>query len=324
MVGLSVNAGTSSLDATIARDGIGGVVLLGGWTGFWPVRAATSHLAGEPTAGLGVLIAADQEGGEVQQLRGSGFSAIPSALTQGTQSTSQETASAAVWAREIRAAGVNVNLAPVADTVPASLGTANGPIGHWYREFSSDPDQVARMVAAFVTGMHIGGVAVTLKHYPGLGRITNNTDLSATGITDTTTTVDDPYLRPFAAGIRSGANLVMVSSAIYSRLDPGVNAVFSHRIITDILRGRLGWGGVTISDDVGAAASVANVPVGQRAVRFIEAGGDIVLTARPSDADVMAAAIVAEAAIDPVFAARVLESTTRVIALKVARGLARC
>jgi beta-N-acetylhexosaminidase len=172
--------------------------------------------------------------------------------------------------------------------------------------------------------MRAGDVAATVKHFPGLGRITGNTDVTATGITDGTTTTDDPYLEPFESGIRAGADLVMVGSAIYSRIDPGTNAMFSRAVVTDLLRGRLGYDGVVITDDVGAAKAVAAVPTGERATRFVAAGGDIVLTARPSTVGAMHRALKAAIAADPGFAAKVQAAATRVVDLKVRMGLARC
>jgi beta-N-acetylhexosaminidase len=329
MVGLDARAGRTSLDALVVGRHIGGVILLGGWQGgAGEVRTATRHLAGlanpTSTAGLGVLIAADQEGGAVQQLRGAGFTRFPTALEQGELSPSQLTATAAAMARELRDAGVNVNLGPVADTVPAALGGQNAPIGRWDREFSHDPDQVARMVQAFVTGLEGGRVAATVKHFPGIGRITGNTDLTATGITDATTSSTDAYVKPFARGIEAGADLVMVGSAIYSGIDPGTNALFSKKIVTNLLRGRLGFDGVVISDDVGAAKAVAAVPPGQRAVGFVAAGGDITLTASPSRVAAMHDALIARMAKDEVFSQRVEAAATRVVHLKVKLGLARC
>ncbi|HEY9495358.1 MAG TPA: glycoside hydrolase family 3 N-terminal domain-containing protein [Intrasporangium sp.] len=328
MVGLDVNAGRNSLDALVRDRHLGGVILLGGWyDGADRVRAATRHLEsvtdqsrGEP----GLFLAADQEGGNVQQLRGEGFTRIPSALDQGELSSSQLARQAAGWAEELHNAGINVNLAPVADTVPAELGRANAPIGRWDRQFSSDPTVVARMVGAFIDGMHRGGVAATVKHFPGIGRITGNTDLTAEGITDRQTTASDPYLRPFGAGIKAGADFVMVGSAIYSRIDPGVNAMFSRAIITDLLRGRMGYDGVVITDDVGAAKAVAATPVGKRATTFVDAGGDIVLTARPDTVPTMHRALTSRMSADHAFAAKVTQSATRVMTLKVDLGLASC
>jgi len=329
MVGLDNGASRTSLDALVARRHLGGVILLGGWDGGTErVRATTRHLASlaskEDTAGLGLLVAADQEGGAVQQLRGDGFSRMPSASVQGQGSAGDLTADATRWANQLRTAGINVNLAPVADTVPTSIGRANGPIGQYERQFSSDPERVSRMVGAFITGMRAGGVASTVKHFPGLGRITGNTDVTARGITDRTTTVDDPYLEPFRTGIQDGVELVMVGSAIYSRIDPGTNAVFSRPIVTDLLRDRLSYDGVVITDDVGAARAVADVPVGERATRFIEAGGDITLTARPSTVPTMHEAITKKMNASPAFARQVRTAATRVVDLKLRMGLARC
>jgi beta-N-acetylhexosaminidase len=329
MVGLDVNAGRTSLDRLVTDRHLGGVILLGGWyNGVASVRSTTSHLEGlaadEATGGLGLFLAADQEGGAVQQLRGAGFTRMPSALSQGNLSDAALTRDARSWGKQLKAAGINVNLAPVADTVPTSVGTANQPIGRWDREYSHQPGKVADKSVAFLKGMHAAGVATTIKHFPGLGRITGNTDLTASGITDTQATVTDPYLEPFASGIRAGTDFVMVGSAIYSRIDPGVNAVFSSKIITDLLRDRMGYRGVVITDDVGAAKSVAAVPVGARATRFIAAGGDIVLTAVPSTVPTMHDAITARMKSHPAFADQVEAAVTRVVQLKIDRGLARC
>jgi beta-N-acetylhexosaminidase len=179
-------------------------------------------------------------------------------------------------------------------------------------------------VGAFVKGMHRGGVAATVKHFPGIGRITGNTDLTSEGITDTTMTATDRYLRPFASAIRAGADLVMVGSAIYSRIDPGVNATFSSRIIGGMLRRDLGYDGVVITDDVGAAKAVSGTPVGQRATKFVEAGGDIVLTARPGTVPAMHDALLERMSRSATFADKVRTSAERVLTLKVRRDLTTC
>jgi beta-N-acetylhexosaminidase len=326
MVGLDANARRDSLDDLVPSRHLGGVILLGGWYGGADrARAVTHHLVSlTPHSEPGLFIAVDQEGGNVQQLRGAGLTRMPTARIQSQLSADQLAARAAGWATELRRAGINVNLAPVADTVPAALGRANEPIGHWDRQFSSDPDEVGRSVGAFVAGMHRGGVAATVKHFPGIGRITGNTDLTTQGITDRTTTSTDRYLRAFAAGIKAGADLVMVGSAIYSRIDPGVNAPFSTRIVTGLLRQDLGYDGVVITDDVGAAKAVSATPVGQRATRFVDAGGDIVLTARPATVPTMHDALVSRMSSSAPFAAKVEVSAERVITLKVKRGLATC
>ncbi len=327
MVGFDTNAALGSLDELVGSRHVGNVIYLGGWEGADKVTATSEHLQGlvsdDATAGIGLLIAADQEGGEVHQLRGEGFTWPPSALEQGRMDPAALTEAATGWAKEIRAAGVNVNLAPVTDTVPASLGRGNGPIGQWGREYGHTPAAVERGSVAFLEGMLAGGVEPTVKHFPGLGRIRNNTDFYSTGITDEQTGPDDPYLEPFQAGIDAGAGLVMVGSANYAKLDPGVPAMFSEAIVTDLLRGRMGYDGVVITDDVNAKA-VQATPAAQRAVRVIRAGGDIVLTGDASVAPAMAEAMRAEAGSDADFASALDASVERVLRLKYRMGLLPC
>lgn len=327
MVGLDTNAAPSSLDAVIAGSHVGNVVYLGGWSGATTVAAASRHLQQQAstsaTGGVPMLVAADQEGGVVQQLRGDGFTRIPPALTQGTWSRSRLTSQASEWAGELRAVGVNVNLAPVADTVPERIGKANAPIGKWGRQFGSDPKAVSRSVSAFVEGMRAGGIEPTLKHFPGLGRVRSNTDFDSTGITDDVATVTDPLLAPFAAGVDDGAGLVMVGSARYPKIDARNRALFSRAVVSDLLRERLGFTGVAITDDVNAEA-VRDVPAAERAVRFVAVGGDVVLTGDPTVVPAMARAVADKAEAEPAYAATVDAAATRVLALKARMGLLPC
>jgi beta-N-acetylhexosaminidase len=300
------------------------VIYLGGWSG-GATSVATISARLQASAKEGLLIAADQEGGQVQQLRGAGFTRMPSARTQAASSVATEESNVEKWSRQLAAAGVNVNLAPVADTVPTSLGAANQPIGRYRRDFApGSPQTNAEYAAAFVRGTLAAGIAPTVKHFPGLGRITGNTDVTSNGITDRTTDVGDPYLAPFEAGIKAGARLVMISSARYPKLDPDNQAMFSKAVITSLLRDSMGFDGVVITDDVGAAKAVAGVPVGQRATRFIAAGGDIVLTAKASQAPAMLKAIAAKRAASSTFAAQVDAAAARVLDLKADLGLVKC
>ena len=262
-----------------------------------------------------LFIAADQEGGAVQQLKGKGFTVLPAALDQGKLPPSELTALGTTLAAELRSAGVNVNLAPVADTVPPSMVQTNAPIGKYRRELGNDPAVVAAAVPVLVTAVQGGQVGATIKPFPGLGRITGNTDVTAVGITDSQATVDDPYLEPFRAGIAAGTGMVMVSSARYPKLDDANPAMFSRAIVTDLLRTSLGFDGVIVTDDVGAAKAVAAIPVPDRAVRFLAAGGDLVLTASAAQVPSMIAAVKARAASDPAFAAEIEQSVRRVLAL---------
>jgi beta-N-acetylhexosaminidase len=327
MVGFDANAPLESLDRLVTGRHVGNVIYLGGWDGAPAVTRTSEHLqdlvSDDATAGVGLLVAADQEGGEVHQLRGEGFTRPPSAATQAQMSPAALTKAATGWAEELKAAGVNVNLAPVTDVVPADLGTGNGPIGRFGRQYGSTPEAVDRSATAFLRGMLAGGIEGTVKHFPGIGRIRNNTDFNTTGITDDVMTAHDPYLEPFQSGIDAGAGLVMVSSAHYTKLDKGVPAMFSSPIVTDLLRGDMGYDGVVITDDVNAAA-VRSTPAGQRATKVIAAGGDIVLTGDASVAPTMLEAISARADADDAFAAKVDASVERVLTLKYRMGLLPC
>jgi beta-N-acetylhexosaminidase len=135
------------------------------------VRAATRRPEMVKT-----LVAVDQEGGQVQRLKGRGFDTIPSAQSQAEQSDAKLTANAVRWGRQLEAVGIDADLAPVADVVPTDLGSANAPIGLLRRGYGSSPRTVAAKTSAFVTGMDRAGIATAVKHFPGLGRVRGNTD----------------------------------------------------------------------------------------------------------------------------------------------------
>ena len=316
----------TGLDPYISGQGLGSMLYLGGWEGSANVAAASAHLQQvAPTINgtkVGMLVSADQEGGEVQQLTGAGFSAMPSGVQQAQMPGLRP--AAAGWGQELAAAGVNMNLAPVADTVPTSIGVANEPIGKWGRQYGSTPQAAGTGALAFAQGMQDAGVEPTVKHFPGIGRITGNTDLRAENITDTQMTRDDPHVQAFKTVIDGGTNIVMIGSARYSQIDGDTPAVFSETIIDGMLRGDLGFEGVVITDDVGAAAAVQATPVPDRATEFIAAGGDIVLTVKPEQVPTMTDAIVAKAKGDEEFAQQVQESVTRVLTLKEEMGLISC
>ncbi|WP_405915027.1 glycoside hydrolase family 3 N-terminal domain-containing protein [Streptomyces sp. NBC_00728] len=272
---------------------------------------------------VGLLVSTDQEGGQVQVLSGPGFSTIPSALTQGSWTTSQLRSQAAVWAAQLKSAGVNLNLAPVADVVPASLGTANAPIGRYDREFGHTAATVAPHSDAFLAGSTQSGVLATLKHFPGLGYVRGNTDTTA-GVVDTVTTSTSSSITPFKSGIDAGAPFVMISSATYSKIDAKNRAAFSSTVIQGLLRKTLGFKGVVISDDLGNAVAVKSVSPGDRAVKFLSAGGDVVLTVEPNLIPAMTTAVKSRVTQNATFSAQVNQSVHRVLNAKQKAGLLSC
>jgi beta-N-acetylhexosaminidase len=272
---------------------------------------------------LPLLVALDQEGGDVQTLQGPDFPAIPSALRLGAGPASALRTEVSDSTRRLAAIGVTMDLAPVADTVPTSIGEANPPIGAFHRQYGSDPVKVAAAIRTVVATSQAGGVLTTLKHFPGLGRTRFNTDTSTKAV-DAVETTHDPYLGPFAAGVKQGTAAVMISSATYPKIDAKNIAAFSTTIVTGLLRKQLGFTGLVISDDLGAADAARAVPTGDRAVRFVQAGGDMVLTIQPGDAGPMTAALLTKARSTPAFAARITDATTHVLRAKAKAGLLKC
>ncbi len=288
------------------------------------VTAAEQALASAAaTARVRFFIAADQEGGEVQRLRGAGFAAIPSAVTQGELAPATLQQEAAGWGSELKRAGVNLDLAPVMDVVPPGTAGRNQPIGALRREFGTDPQTVASHGVAFLRGLRQAGVAATAKHFPGLGRVTGNTDLTA-GVTDPVTGPGDPYLGSFQAAIDAGVPFVMVSLASYPRIDPHHLAVFSSRTMRTLLRERMEFGGVIISDDMGAAAAVASLSPAARAIAFLSAGGDMILSDSLPAAAAMDTAVLATMKRDPAFRSVADSAVMRILAAKQTYGLLPC
>jgi beta-N-acetylhexosaminidase len=290
------------------------------------VRAVTdavrAQVSAKATAEVGFYIAANQEGGQIQALRGPGFSTIPTALVQGQFSPDVLEQDAAQWGGELVDAGVNFNFAPVMDVVPPGQDSQNQPIGVLQREYGHDPKRVGDHGVAVIHGMEGAGVATSAKHFPGLGRVEGNTDFAA-DVVDDTTTPDDPYLSTFQRAIDAGVPFVMVALATYELIDPDNLAVFSPTVIK-LLRDTMGFTGVIVSDDIGSATAVAGVPVGDRAIDFLEAGGDMVISKTVQSADVMAAAVLSRASTVPSFRSRVDDAALRILQAKDSSGLLPC
>lgn len=325
MAATSSSGMTEAEARRLATLKVGSVLLLGNSTaGRSTITAVTKsikHRVGSDH-GVKVLLAADQEGGEVQRLAGPGFDTIPSAEEQASLSDDQLRSDAEQWGRQLRDSGIDVNLAPVSDVVPTSIGTANQPIGALHRGYGSKPGIVARKNVAFIKGMQAAGVATTVKHFPGLGIVRGNTDIS-TDVTDSVTSRDDKRLKGFRAGVQAGVDMVMVSSAVYTKIDPNHPAAFSRTVQNGMIRGDLGFDGVIISDDL-LGKALSGVPVRQRALRFIRSGGDLAIVGQPADVAPMVDEVRQAAAGDPDLRSQIRDAATRVLIMKARHGLADC
>jgi len=325
MVGLPAES-AFSWPSSLPPLPIGGVFLAGRSTADAATLAvdiaAVQQTAGQ-VSGVPAHIAVDQEGGSVQSLRGPDFPPLPSAVEQGQQSPAVLALTTATWSAKLVQAGITLDLAPVADTVPAGTALQNPPIGREDRQYGSTPAGVADSVTTVVAAMSRAGLGSTLKHFPGLGRVTANTDIE-TGAVDEATTVSDFSLLPFKSGIAAKATAVMISSASYPQLDPDNIAVFSPAIITGLLRQDLHFAGLVVSDDLGGAVAVSTVPIGRRAVDFVAAGGDMVLTVQPTDVSLMTVALTAKAAQSPSFRQRVENAALHVLQSKQSLRMLAC
>lgn len=323
MVGTSVAAVDPVTMAAVTDQHIGGIFLQGRSSA--GVASAAQFVSGF-TAASGVSrpplwVATDQEGGDVQVLSGPGFDVIPSALTQARSDDATLRADAARWGSQLAEAGVNMNLAPVADIVTSrETARSNPPIGRLNRQYGFDEVTVTSKAGAFAQGMRDAGVVPTLKHFPGLGHVNRNTDTSA-GVVDDVVTTDGPDVGAYRALIRAGPVIIMMSTASYALIDPGTPAAFSPAVVTGLLRGQLGFDGVITTDDLSAAVQVKRWSPADRAILAIDAGVDLLLVS--ADATIfpeMYAAVLARAQSDPEFATKVDTAARRIVNAKAQAG----
>ncbi len=277
MVGVDTHP-TAAQRALLARHHVGSVLLAhNSHAGVATTSNRVARLqALADAAGVRLWVAADQEGGYVQHLRGPGFSDIPTALTQGRWSRGALRSRARTWGHQLRSAGVNLDLAPVADTVPKRLGADNQPIGYFSREYGHTPQDVSGHALAVRRGMKDAHVQTAAKHFPDLGRVRGNTDTTY-GVTDRVTSRHGRYaVQPFRDLVADHIPVVMVSSARYTRIDADHIGPMSSTLMRGMLRHDIGFTGTVVSDSLTATA-LSHVPPDQRALRFLQSGGDLAL-----------------------------------------------
>ncbi len=193
-----------------------------------------------------------------------------------------------IVAEESRAIGVHVDFAPVADV----NNNPRNPVINT-RSFGEDPQRVGTMAAAFVRGLHAGGVIATPKHFPGHGDTAVDTHLGLASIPHDRARLDAVELVPFRQAIAAGANAIMVAHVALPALDSsGTPATMSAPLVSDLLRRDVGFDGLVFTDSMSMAAISRMASPGVAAVRAIEAGADVVVH---SPDDVAAATALKEA-----------------------------
>jgi beta-N-acetylhexosaminidase len=266
--------------STEVASGVGGVILFGS-SAPADLGARLSRLLARAPDGIAPVVMTDEEGGKVQRMANL-VGSMPSARRMArTMTTAQVHALAHRVAARMAAAHVSMNLAPVLDLDERPGPSATNPDGT--RSFSIHPSVARAYGLAFARGMRDAGVVPVVKHFPGLGHATTNTDYGPAS-TLPWSKLQQQGLRPFQAAIAAGLPAVMVTTARV----PGLTrlpATLSRKVVHRELRGRLGFHGLVVTDTLsGAAVRAAGYTVPRAAVRALVVGADlIVFNATPDD-----------------------------------------
>ena len=297
--------------AELERHPYGGVLIgAPNWEGEEPGRKLVEAIrdgAEEPP-----LIATRQEGGVYRSLPD-----LPPPEREIEIGDAGRTELAGKWGEEtakaLADAGIDLNLAPVADVATLDSAIAD-------RAFSDDTGIAADMTAAAVEGCRKGGVACAVAHFPGLGSAAQSTDAGPASIGLDPATLEARDLPPFLAAFEAGAPATVVSHGLYAAYDPVTPASLSPAIVTDLLRDDLGFEGAAISDDIGAGAVTAVTDPGSAAVEALNAGIDLVQVADPADVDPVRKALAAALASGELSEDRLREAAARVADLREGSG----
>ena len=292
---------------TLLHRGVAGVVLFSrNFESPKQLQALTATIREEADRPL--LIATDHEGGRVQRFT-TGFTSIPTMREIGQRDDEMYAAEiAATIADELLNVGVNVNLAPVldVDTNPLNPVIADRSLG-------SDPATVARLASAMIRAMQTRGIAACGKHFPGHGDTTLDSHTDLPTLSHDMKRLEHIELPPFRAAIDAGVQMIMTAHILLPALDPDHPATMSPTIITGLLRERLGFEGVIVSDDLDMAAVADRYTTGDAALRSLRAGVDLLLICQhPERAPAAIDSIEREADNDPAFTDRLQNAASRV------------
>ncbi|VBB42631.1 Glycosyl hydrolase family 3 N-terminal domain protein [uncultured Desulfatiglans sp.] len=279
MAGLPGTTLDSDTKALIREAALGGIILFArNIEGPEQLAALTNDLqtAALESQGTPLFIAVDQEGGRVARLQAP-FSVFPGneAIGRSPQPEEAARAFARTTAREMRLVGLNMDLAPVVDV---RRGEAEKHLAG--RTFGEDPNQVGRLGSLVIRELQANGVMAVAKHFPGLGRTGRDPHLQLPTIPLSLAEMEAVSLPPFAAGIAAGVSGIMSSHAVYPALDEGTPATLSPAVLTGLLRERMGFEGLIITDDLEMGAITGSWGVDAAAERAFAAGADILLICR--------------------------------------------
>ena len=265
---------SADLLGRIRRGEVGGVILFGSnITTRTALIALTGKLRAAAAAGgqPRLLIGVDQEGGSIKRIPWAPPTLSPPQMGR-IGSTATARSQGAMTGAALKGLGINVDFAPVAD-VPSSTASFMYRDG---RTWSFSSTLTAALSDAFASGLRSNGVIPSMKHFPGIGRSPWNTDQVAVTFWSSRATLA-PGLLPYRTAISHHIPMIMLSNGTYNVYDPVNGAGWSRAISNDLLRGQLGFKGVTITDGLSGAAYSRGLATWQLAVRAARAGTDMIL-----------------------------------------------
>jgi len=299
----------------VRRGEVGGVILFGSNVAAREQVIELTRTLRDAAAAGGqppLLIAVDQEGGSIKRIRWA-----PPDLSAPAMGDAGDPMLARDQGAETGAAleglGINLDLAPVAD-VPGSTQSFMYQQG---RTFSFSAETTSVLADAFASGLESTGVVPSMKHFPGIGLATRNTDASVVTITASADTLASGFV-PYQRAIANHMPLIMLSNATYSAYDSTNAAGWSAAIGTTLLRDDLGFTGATITDSLDGTASSRGLAVTTLAIASLQAGTDLILTTGSEAASREVYDALLEAARSgSISTATLRASYTRILSLKV-------
>ncbi len=256
-----------------------------------------------------LLIAVDQEGGPVARLRAP-FTEFPG--NPHMKDIDDARHFGEVTARELKSVGINMDMAPVVDVAPADMSGIMAD-----RVFGSDPVQVSAMGNTVITTLQDGGVLAVAKHFPGIGRTTLDSHLDLPVFRDEPAAMESIEFPPFAAAMQVDVSAVMLSHILYEKLDPRWPASLSPAIARDLLRGRFGYQGVAITDDLDMGAIKRHFDIRTVIRQVMAAEIDIALICHKGpDIEAAHREMIARIDTEPAQREKTRQSVARITALK--------
>ncbi|MDD4531531.1 MAG: glycoside hydrolase family 3 protein [Candidatus Pacebacteria bacterium] len=220
-----------------------------------------------------LFISVDAEGGYINRLKEKyGFINIPSAEQMGKGTIEETKNQAGILGKELKELGFNMDFAPVVDV---NVNPENPVIGYLERSFSDDPEKVYEHASSFIGGLHDDNIIPAIKHFPGHGSSTSDSHL---GMVDVTNTYKQEELVPYQKLIENGySDMVMTAHIIDRNIDPEYPATLSPLFIKNILKEKLGFKGVVVSDDMQMGAIVDNYGLEEAIIKAVNAGCDMLI-----------------------------------------------